>query len=243
MAEFSEGQRVAIYGVVREIMVDGICVVGVAGWPVNLPERLVSPDERDAPPAAAPRRPLSEMRLGDEVLVRARFSGPAIGFPETYRVDLGPSGYTRSVRITEADRADAPPISPAGRAGWFEFRDGSGPFLLRDDEPVWLSQPSDAGVLRRAWPVERPAPISGGVVFSVADDAIVSAPESRLARVERLCRAMCAADGVDPDDEVGTGSPRLITGGFVIPAKDFTHAAWTLYRKYARAIVDSDAAS
>jgi hypothetical protein len=53
-------------------------------------------------------------------------------------------------------------------------------------------------------------------------------------RVERLARAMCKADGVDPD-QLASPFYLKITGWLV----DQTIPAWRLYAKYARALVDA----
>lgn len=55
-------------------------------------------------------------------------------------------------------------------------------------------------------------------------------------RTERLARAMCGADGVDPDEKAALGAPPAAAGGFLVGSAHFP--AWRLYAKYARALID-----
>ena len=55
-------------------------------------------------------------------------------------------------------------------------------------------------------------------------------------RVERLARAMCGADSVDPDERAYIGQPLLVGPGYVAHSGMFE--AWRLYAKYAQALID-----
>lgn len=55
-------------------------------------------------------------------------------------------------------------------------------------------------------------------------------------RTERLARAMCGADSIDPDERAYIGQPLLVGSGYVAPSGMFE--AWRLYAKYAQALID-----
>jgi hypothetical protein len=55
--------------------------------------------------------------------------------------------------------------------------------------------------------------------------------------VERVARAMCAADGHDPDAEIESGQHETVRGGRSLSQEPVRKPKWTEYEQEARRIV------